>query len=365
MDATPSTLSRTPPAPSLSRSPRAHDVSPPPNLAIKKRKPRSSSVIFAANQRVPTASKSASVAVPSHHSASAPLPPSPSFRPQHSAFRHHPPTTSSLLTCAPPNSFNSNKLAQRSTRYSDVKRKGLRHFAIRVSRKVEQQRITTYNQVADELVAEERALRASQSPHNPTTPPSQHALVDEKNIRRRVYDSLNVLMAMGIIAKDKKLISWQGLDRLHCAPHSHQIAAINNAIAEKKAALAHKQALLADLKDQHSRTCAIIDRNRASNYSHIDHEDGASCSLSHAPLPVHQQYADRIGIPFFILSAPKDTTIELEMDQSSQDICFTFNSSFAIFDDREVIRRMLPSSPTNLPTQPIHVDPVGRITLSP
>ena len=34
---------------------------------------------------------------------------------------------------------------------------------------------------------------------------------DDKNIRRRVYDALNVLMAMDIITKDKKEITWRGL----------------------------------------------------------------------------------------------------------------------------------------------------------
>ena len=33
---------------------------------------------------------------------------------------------------------------------------------------------------------------------------------DQKNIRRRVYDALNVLMAMNIIYKDKKDINWLG-----------------------------------------------------------------------------------------------------------------------------------------------------------
>lgn len=32
-----------------------------------------------------------------------------------------------------------------------------------------------------------------------------------KNIRRRVYDALNVLMAMDIITKEKKQIWWKGL----------------------------------------------------------------------------------------------------------------------------------------------------------
>ena len=34
---------------------------------------------------------------------------------------------------------------------------------------------------------------------------------DQKNIRRRVYDALNVLMAMNIITKEKKEIRWVGL----------------------------------------------------------------------------------------------------------------------------------------------------------
>jgi len=36
-------------------------------------------------------------------------------------------------------------------------------------------------------------------------------LYDEKNIRRRVYDALNVLMAIGVITKEKKTITWVGL----------------------------------------------------------------------------------------------------------------------------------------------------------
>ena len=35
--------------------------------------------------------------------------------------------------------------------------------------------------------------------------------IDHKNIRRRVYDALNVLMAMNIISKEKKEIKWLGL----------------------------------------------------------------------------------------------------------------------------------------------------------
>ena len=48
--------------------------------------------------------------------------------------------------------------------------------------------MTTYNEVADDLVQEFTSLRGN------------GASFDEKNIRRRVYDALNVLMAMGAIS---------------------------------------------------------------------------------------------------------------------------------------------------------------------
>ncbi|KAG1354971.1 transcription factor-like protein DPB [Cocos nucifera] len=58
----------------------------------------------------------------------------------------------------------------------------------------------------DELVAE-----FADPNSNLATPDQQQ--YDEKNIRRRVYDALNVLMAMDIISKDKKEIQWKGLPR--------------------------------------------------------------------------------------------------------------------------------------------------------
>ncbi|KAI7851119.1 E2F/DP family winged-helix DNA-binding domain-containing protein [Circinella umbellata] len=80
--------------------------------------------------------------------------------------------------------------------------KGLRHFSKLVSDKVAERGVTTYNQVADELATEIRDGRKQG--------------YDQKNIRRRVYDALNVLMAMDIIAKDKKEIRWLGI------PHNLQ-----------------------------------------------------------------------------------------------------------------------------------------------
>ncbi|KAJ3081847.1 hypothetical protein HK102_002098, partial [Quaeritorhiza haematococci] len=77
--------------------------------------------------------------------------------------------------------------------------KGLRRFSRMVADKVQIKGSTTYNEVADELVEELEAQARERG-----------TKFDQKNIRRRVYDALNVLMALEIIVKDKKEIRWKG-----------------------------------------------------------------------------------------------------------------------------------------------------------
>lgn len=85
----------------------------------------------------------------------------------------------------------------------DKNGKGLRHFSMKVCEKVQRKGTTSYNEVADELVSE------FTNSNNHLAADSQ--AYDQKNIRRRVYDALNVLMAMNIISKEKKEIKWIGL----------------------------------------------------------------------------------------------------------------------------------------------------------
>lgn len=73
---------------------------------------------------------------------------------------------------------------------------------MKVCEKVQAKGTTTYNEVADELVNELTDPGCA-------SPTDQQ--YDQKNIRRRVYDALNVLMAMNIISKEKKEIRWLGL----------------------------------------------------------------------------------------------------------------------------------------------------------
>ena len=69
---------------------------------------------------------------------------------------------------------------------------------------------------------------------------------DEKNIRRRVYDALNVLMAMDIISKEKKEIQWKGLPNTD----SDDIESLKVEHMQVKGRIETKEAYLKDLEEQ-------------------------------------------------------------------------------------------------------------------
>lgn len=162
--------------------------------------------------------------------------------------------------------------------------KGLRHFSMKVCEKVKEKGKTTYNEVADELV-EDEMRRVEQSGDRS---------FDQKNIRRRVYDALNVLMAMDIIAKEKKDIHWLGLPTNTPA----QCATLDDEIAAKRAAIQAKEKELRDLLLLQVSLKNLVNRNRESE------EQG------YIPTP-----NSHIQLPFIVVNTHRDTRIHCTISQ--------------------------------------------------
>ncbi|KAF9126227.1 Transcription factor Dp-2 [Mortierella sp. 14UC] len=80
--------------------------------------------------------------------------------------------------------------------------KGLRIYAQCVRRKVEARGSTSYNELVHELFGGKAGENVDDLPEVP----------GQENIRRRVYDALNVLEALDIISFDNKDIRWVGLE---------------------------------------------------------------------------------------------------------------------------------------------------------
>jgi transcription factor Dp-1 len=94
------------------------------------------------------------------------------------------------------------------------KDKGLKSITLKVCDVVRERRVTNYPDVADALVLE--VLGEAESKAAGFTSPLQtgdgtEPQSWEKNIRRRVYDALNVLCVMDVIEKQQKNIVWKGL----------------------------------------------------------------------------------------------------------------------------------------------------------
>ncbi|KAH9318622.1 hypothetical protein KI387_020391 [Taxus chinensis] len=188
--------------------------------------------------------------------------------------------------------------------------RGLRHFSMKVCKKVESKGWTTYNEVASELVAEFV---------NPTSTlisqDQQH--YDEKNIRRRVYDALNVLMAMDIITKEKKEIQWKGLPTLH-------LKDIEQLKTERKQVITRiekKRDYLRELEEQITGLQNLMMRNERV-FKSGNHPSGG------------------VALPFILVKTHPHATVDIEISEDMQLVHFDFNSTFELRDDAFVLKAM-------------------------
>lgn len=187
------------------------------------------------------------------------------------------------------------------------RKKGLRHFSKLVSDKVEELGVTTYNEVADKLAA---ALVHS----------------DQKNIRRRVYDALNVLMAMGIITKDRKQIRWLGIptsDHQNAAELEHQVREQEREYAQLTESVQHMRAEIQSKIDKYLRIQQLVWYNASCR---SDHDDSSS--------------TNKVDLPFFVAGCCQECCeIETPSDRTA---IISAQGSATIHLDTDVIGALQP-----------------------
>eukprot|EP00013_Stygamoeba_regulata_P028468 CAMPEP_0177660262 /NCGR_PEP_ID=MMETSP0447-20121125/17932_1 /TAXON_ID=0 /ORGANISM="Stygamoeba regulata, Strain BSH-02190019" /LENGTH=522 /DNA_ID=CAMNT_0019165287 /DNA_START=129 /DNA_END=1694 /DNA_ORIENTATION=- len=194
--------------------------------------------------------------------------------------------------------------AKKSRTSASAKDKGLRHFSLKVCQKVEEKKHTTYNEVADELVKEF------------TVGINKTNTIDQ-NIRRRVYDALNVLMAMNIIQKDKKEITWIGLP----FDLNNEIKNLEAEKAQRKERILKKKEYMQDLIAQREAYTNLVKRNKVSGVSQMEGEG-------------------RIYLPFILINTKSSTVIDCQMTKDRTEYFFDFSAPFEIHDDSEILKRM-------------------------
>lgn len=189
---------------------------------------------------------------------------------------------------------------------------------MKVCEKVKSKGTTTYNEVADELVAEfssdpttsRQAFESQLSMGGDSEP------FDQKNIRRRVYDALNVLMAINVISKERKEIKWIGLPTnaaQECLDLEEEKRKLVDMIDEKR-----KQ--VRSLLIQQIAYKKLVERNKATQQT-----------LSPNAI---------IKLPFIIITTDKKTVIDCSISNDRSEYLFNLDNAFGLHDDVEVLKRM-------------------------
>ncbi|XP_025832672.1 transcription factor Dp-2 [Agrilus planipennis] len=188
--------------------------------------------------------------------------------------------------------------------------KGLRHFSMKVCEKVRKKGTTSYNEVADELVGEFTDAM------NSTIADQQY---DQKNIRRRVYDALNVLMAMNIISKEKKEIRWLGLP-------TNSLQECIQLEREKKKRIESIREKTQKLHDLILNQIAFKNLALRNQYREQVHGSPAPNSF--------------IQLPFIVVNTNKKTVIDCSISNDKMEYLFHFNDKFEIHDDVYVLKQI-------------------------
>ena len=251
--------------------------------------------------------------------------------------------------------------------------RGLRHFSMKVCEKVEEKGTTSYNEVADEVscmhdvmccrcfivrcsfiqtntlfhivsipqlvrelkAADEKAALERGEP-TPVIPEGKKNN-DDKNIRRRVYDALNVLMAMDIITKDKKEITWRGLPGSqdgdgYLATGLSRNQRMQKLERERQARIKEvekKRASLQELLVQNVCFQNLLGRNHG-----MEIQERQMAKTGSRPK------VDKIPLPLIVVNTNSRAVVQCEMTPDRTNVNFDFSLPFEINDDNQILKRL-------------------------
>jgi hypothetical protein len=267
----------------------------------------------------------------------------------------------------------------------------LRFISSQVCQIVEAKETTTYNEVANELVIDAMSLFHSQAEVT-----DKKKKDHEKNIRRRVYDALNVLLATDIISKTKekgdkeKTIHWKG----YPTGNSVDMSILEREKGQLLREIERKKGFLVELLVQNVCFRNLESRNKrykvakddaptpdhvvsttqsvlnASTTSAVSNQPQSKSSQDSKPKDTPNQdstvdkervsngptfhrrdpsskddvivipEAEKIDLPFIVVNTADNAVIQCEMNTDKTEVMFDFSQPFEINDDNEILKRL-------------------------
>lgn len=221
---------------------------------------------------------------------------------------------SSVLSQASNGNASFHDLNGPAAKRARLARGGLRICAKDVCDKVFEKGRTTYFEVANEIVGDSLGTGD----------------VDEKNLKRRVYDALNVLMALNIVHKERnkeKTISWVGLPT---SGNSEQKSHLQTEKLTLQRRVKHKEGVLKELLLQHVAFKRLLERNRRN-------EDEKEKKHSKAV----------VQLPFIVVNMSRETKIDCSISEDQFEYHIKFNKCFELHDELEILKLLGLADPQN------------------
>ena len=208
--------------------------------------------------------------------------------------------------------LKSNYQSSRNTAF------GLKEISKRVMDIIKQSGKTTYKAISDQIVNEI----------------NEKSLKDEKNIRRRIYDSLNVMKSMKLFNRDKntKTIMWnygQEFDPLNEIEDKNELNESNNTtkidssdIATLKKEIKEKSNKLDLLKMELIGLKNVLERNARENKKIKEEE--------------------KLYFPFIVIEFPtnKDPKINVALNENKTKAHFGFDEVISMYGDLDAVSKI-------------------------
>ena len=195
---------------------------------------------------------------------------------------------------------------------------GLKEISKRVMEIIKQSGKTTYKAISDQIVNEI----------------NEKSSKDEKNIRRRIYDSLNVMKSMKLFQKDKssKTIMWnydQEIDPLNEIENKNELNEKNKEnkidsgdIAQLKKEIKEKNKKLELLRKELIGLKNVLERNARENKKVPEEE--------------------KLYFPFIVIEFPtnKDPKINVALNDNKTKAHFGFDEVISMYGDLDAVSKI-------------------------
>jgi len=211
--------------------------------------------------------------------------------------------------------------------------RGLKVLSIQVRNILLQRKEATYKQIAEIIYNECRHLFKGQKTTTNETK-------DEKNMKRRVYDSLNILVASGILIKERRKVrcsdSFLQGRVLNKHEIKHQKEQLQHQLAQRKAVKETKLEVLRDLAYKSLALKSLIKRNQ-------EQESLQPIESVHPPGKEDEETNDKgsIKLPFVVVVSPTpDNPINASLDKRQKELTIDSKDQLSILGDIDILQKL-------------------------